>query len=64
MFVWGGLKMILARGEAKAVQEAKQTMTWATYGLVIIFFSYAIVNAVTGALDKAGQAPPAGQTAR
>lgn len=54
MFVWGGFKFILARGDQKEVAEAKQIMTWATYGLVIIFLSFAIVSGITGALTSAG----------
>ncbi|MEI7741658.1 MAG: pilin [bacterium] len=53
MFVWGGFKMIMARGNEKEVGEAKKIMTWATYGLVIIFLSYAIVKAVIGGLTPA-----------
>jgi hypothetical protein len=56
MFVWGGLQFILARGDAKKVGSGKQTMIWAVYGLVIIFFAYAIVSAITGALGQAGAA--------
>ena len=51
MFVYGGVLWLTSRGETKAIQKGKDTLTWATLGLVIIFSSYVVVNALlTGLL--------------
>ena len=47
MFVWGGMQWVLSAGEEKAVLKGKKTIIWASLGLAIIFFSYAIASAVT-----------------
>lgn len=54
MFVYGGVLWLTSGGETKAVQKGKDTLTWATLGLLIIFSSYVIVNALlTGILSGA-----------
>lgn len=50
LFVWGGLRWMLARGNPEEVGKAKQTITWAALGLLAIFSSYAILNFVITAL--------------
>ena len=46
MFIYGGVLWMTSRGDSKQVTKGKDTITWAILGLVIIFASYAIVNAV------------------
>lgn len=46
MVVYGGLLWMTSRGESKQVQKGKDTLTWAVLGIVIIFASYVIVNAL------------------
>lgn len=49
MVVYGGVLWLTSRGDQKQIQKGKDTLTWAAMGIVIIFASYAIVNAlVTG----------------
>ncbi len=46
MVVYGGILWMTSRGDTKMVQKGKDTLIWAVLGLVIIFSSYAIVNAI------------------
>lgn len=49
MFVYGGVLWMTSRGDTKQIQKGKDTLTWAILGLVIIFSSYVLVNAlITG----------------
>jgi hypothetical protein len=50
VFVWAGITMIRANGDAKAIDEAKRMMTWTAIGLAVIFLSEALVRFVLGAL--------------
>ena len=44
MFIYGGVVYLTAQGENERIQRAKNTLTWATVGLVIIFGSYAFLT--------------------
>ena len=46
MFVYGGVLWMTSRGDTKQVTKGKDTITWAVLGLVIIFASYTLVNAL------------------
>lgn len=46
MFVYGGVLWMTSRGDSKQVTKGKDTITWAVLGLVIIFASYTLVNAL------------------
>ena len=46
MFVYGGVLWMTSRGDSKQVTKGKDTITWAILGLVIIFASYTLVNAL------------------
>lgn len=46
MFVYGGVLWMTSHGDTKMVTKGKDTITWAVLGLVVIFASYAIVNAL------------------
>ncbi len=52
MFVYGGLLWMTSRGESKQVTKGKDTITWATLGLVIIFASYTLVNALISGITS------------
>lgn len=49
--IYSGIKLILSGGDAKKVASARSTLTFAIIGLLLIFFSFAIVfflSTVTG----------------
>jgi hypothetical protein len=41
-----GIRFILSGGEAKTVETAKKAMTYALFGLLLVFFSFMIVNVI------------------
>ncbi len=45
-FVLGGLTWMTSQGSQEKVKRGKETLIWATFGLAMIFFSYALVNFV------------------
>lgn len=50
--IYAGIKLIRSAGDQKQVQSARQTITFAIIGLVLVFLSYFILNTiaqVTGA---------------
>jgi hypothetical protein len=51
VFVWSGMMMMLAAGDAKKIATAKASLTWATIGLVVIFTSYTLVYTLITALS-------------
>lgn len=50
MFVWGGMLWLTSGGNDTRIKKGKDTLLWATIGLVVIFTSYAIVRAIITAL--------------
>jgi len=44
--LYGGISLMLSRGDPKAVQSAKDKITGAIVGFVIVFFAYWIVQIV------------------
>lgn len=46
MFIWGGFLWMTAHGDSGQVTKGKDTMLWATLGLIVIFSAYTIVNFV------------------
>ena len=50
MFIWGGIQWMTAAGNPEKVTKGRDTLMWAALGLVIIFSSYAILNAVLNVL--------------
>jgi len=50
MFVWGGFLFLTSRGNMEQVKSGKNTLIWATIGLVVIFTAYTVVNALVAAL--------------
>lgn len=49
-FIWGGVMMIMASGNAEQIQKAKSTLTWAVIGLFLILISWSVIKFVVGAL--------------
>ncbi len=45
-FVLGGLTWMTSQGNQEKVKRGKETLIWATFGLAMIFFSYALVSFV------------------
>ncbi len=50
VFMYGGFKWLLSRGDSHWVEEGKKAMTAGTIGLVIIFGSYAALNFIIDGL--------------
>lgn len=51
MFVYGGMLWMTSAGNTNRIEKGKETLTWATIGLVIIFASYAILSFIFTALS-------------
>lgn len=50
MFVWGGVMMLTSGGNADQVKKAKETLVWATIGVVVILLSWGIIRFVLSGL--------------
>ena len=48
MLIMGGFKYISAGGDAKAAEGAKNTLTWAIYGIVILALAYLFMRLIAG----------------
>ncbi len=53
MFIWGGFQWMISQGVPAKVQKGKDTLIWATLGLVIIFTAYTLVSVVISTLTTA-----------
>lgn len=51
MFVYAGVTWMLAAGNQEKIKRAKDTLVWATIGLLAIFVSFALVNFILGYLN-------------
>lgn len=49
-FIYGGFQWILSQGNPKMIQKGKDTLIWASIGIVVLFTAYALVNALVGAI--------------
>lgn len=52
MFLLGGFKWLTSAGNPKNVESARNTLTYAIIGLIVILFSYIVlvfINKITGA---------------
>jgi amino acid transporter len=49
-FIWGGFLWLTSGGSPERVQKGRQTLVWATLGLILIFASYGITRAVFQAI--------------
>jgi predicted membrane channel-forming protein YqfA (hemolysin III family) len=52
MVIIGALKFVVSMGDAKRIENARNTIMYAIVGVVIAMCSFAIVNFVLGALNK------------
>ena len=52
MLIFGGIRFMVSRGDKDKVQKAKNTVIYAIIGLILVIFSYAIVNFVVSATGK------------
>jgi hypothetical protein len=46
IIILAGIRFILSGGEAKTVETAKKSMTYAILGLLLVFFSFFILNLI------------------
>lgn len=46
MFIWGGVMMLTSGGNAEQVKKAKETLVWATIGILVILISWAVIRFV------------------
>ncbi len=53
MFVWGGLLWMTSAGNADQVKKGRDTLVWASIGLLIIFASYTLVTTLFKSLTGA-----------
>jgi hypothetical protein len=53
MFVWGGILWMTSQGSSEKVKKGKETITWAIFGLLAIFFSYAVIQFIFNSLPTA-----------
>jgi hypothetical protein len=44
LFIYGGLMMMTSAGNSDRVSKGRNTLVWASIGLIVIFGSYTIVN--------------------
>jgi hypothetical protein len=44
MFVWGGITWMTAQGNDEKIKKAKNTIVYATLGLIIAFSAFGILN--------------------
>jgi hypothetical protein len=52
MFVLGGFELLTSRGNPDMVKKGKETLVWATIGILVITLSYAILKFVFESLTK------------
>ncbi len=45
--IWSGIQLIRSGGDQKQVQGARNTLTYAIIGLVLIFLSFFIINFIS-----------------
>lgn len=47
LIIYSGIKFVTSGGDPKQVEGARKTLTYAVIGLLVIFFSYLILNLVS-----------------
>lgn len=48
--IYGAIRFTISRGDAKALQSAQKTITFALLGLIVIVTAYALIGIFTGTL--------------
>jgi len=56
VFIYGGFKWLMSRGDPKWVESGRSAMTGGIVGIVIVFGSYVAINFILAGL-KTGDAP-------
>ena len=46
--IWGGIQFTLSQGEPNKIKKAKDTLLYSIVGLIIVMFSFVILNYVIG----------------
>ena len=54
MMTWGGFLWLTSMGNNERVEKGKNTLIWATLGLVIIFGAYALTSYIINAIAAGG----------
>lgn len=54
MIIWGGFRYLMARGDEKAVTEARATLTNAAVGFLLIIAAIVIIRLITSLLFEGG----------
>ena len=49
--LWGAIKFVISSGDPKAIQSAKNTMTYAIIGAIIVLGSFILISVITTALN-------------
>ena len=52
IFIYGGLMWMTSSGNTERIKKGRDTLVWATIGLMVIFGSYTVVNFVIQSLTK------------
>ena len=50
-FIYGGFMMLISGGNPERIQKGRDTLMWATVGLIVVFGSYGIVQAIFQAIS-------------
>lgn len=53
MFIYGGLMWMTSLGNQQRVEKGKETLKWATIGLIVIFASYSLLSFIFKAFTGA-----------
>ncbi|OGY46585.1 MAG: hypothetical protein A2840_01415 [Candidatus Buchananbacteria bacterium RIFCSPHIGHO2_01_FULL_47_11b] len=56
MFVLGGFELLMSGGNPTLVKKGKDTLIWATLGILVITLSYSILKFIYEAITKVGGA--------
>ncbi len=51
VFVYGGMQLILSKGNEEMITRGKDTIVWAVIGMGLVFTSYAILRFVISTLS-------------
>lgn len=44
--IWGGIQIVVSRGNDQQLTEGKKTITWAIVGIIVLILAYSIVNII------------------
>ena len=50
-FIYGGFMMLISGGSKDRVDTGRKTLLWATIGLLVVFGSYGLVDAIFSAIE-------------